>query len=143
MHEISWGHGRQTAASTIAEKIKAAAAKVARLGWVVDVFCDIRSWGAMADMIRGLPVGVKLVADHCGCTYPGEEKLEEFEKFISLVRDGLLYVKLSGFDRLYPGHEGGMAAMEPIVKAIVQAGPTRVVYGSGKLEAHFIGVHYD
>lgn len=132
MHEISWGHGSQMPPSAIAEKIRAAAAKVARLGWVMDVFSDIRSWGAMADMLRGLPQGVKLIADHCGGTYPGEEKLEEFEKFIALVRDGLLYVKLSGFDRLYPGHEGGMDVMEPIVKAIVAAGPDRVIYGSGR-----------
>lgn len=133
MHEISWGHGTQTAASTIADKIRVAAAKVARLGWVVDVFSDIRSWGAMADMIRELPASVKLIADHCGGTYPGEEKLEEFEKFLSLVRDGLLHVKLSGFDRLYPGHDGGMQVMEPIVKAIVEAGPGMIIYGSGML----------
>lgn len=131
MHEISWGHGSQKPPSAIAEKIRTAAAKVARLGWVVDVFSDIRTWGAMVDLICDLPPGVKLIADHCGGTYPGEEKLEEFEKFIALVRDGLLYVKLSGFDRLYPGHEGRMEAMRPIVKAIVEAGPDRIIYGSG------------
>lgn len=132
MSTMTWGHGSQAEAFEIAEKMLAVAERVARLAWVVDVFTDVKTWAAMADLIRReLDMRVKLVADHCGGTYPGEEKTEDFEKFIQLVREGFLFVKLSGFDRLYSGHEGAMDAMEPIVKAIVEANPKRILYGSG------------
>lgn len=132
MSTMTWGHGTQAEAFEIAEKILAVAERVARLAWVVDVFSDVQTWAAMGDLVRReLDMRVKLVADHCGGTYPGEEKSEHFEKFLQMVREGFLFVKLSGFDRLYPGHEGGMDAMEPIVKAIVEANPKRILYGSG------------
>lgn len=41
MHEISWGHGQQPGGSQIATKIGALADRLARLGWVIDVFCPI------------------------------------------------------------------------------------------------------
>jgi predicted TIM-barrel fold metal-dependent hydrolase len=133
MSTMTWGHGSQAEAYEIAERILAVAERVARLAWVVDVFTDMKTWAAMADLIRReLDMRVKLVADHCGGTYPGEEEIEEFQKFLQLVREGFLFVKLSGFDRLYSEHEGGMDAMEPIVKAIVEANPKRILYGSGK-----------
>ncbi|KAJ9150976.1 2-pyrone-4,6-dicarboxylate lactonase [Coniochaeta hoffmannii] len=131
MSTMTWGHGTQAEAFEIAEKILAVAERVARLAWVVDVFTDVKTWAAMADLIRReLDMRVKLVADHCGGTYPGQEETEDFEKFLQLVREGFLFVKLSGFDRMYAGREGGMAAMEPIVKAIVEANPKRILYGS-------------
>ncbi|KAB5533535.1 hypothetical protein GE09DRAFT_363156 [Coniochaeta sp. 2T2.1] len=131
MSTMTWGHGSQMEAFEIAEKILAVASRVARLAWVVDVFSDVKTWAGMADLIRReLDMRVKLVADHCGGTYPGDQEGEDFQKFLQMVREGFLFVKLSGFDRLYPGHEGGMEAMEPIVKRIVEANPKRILYGS-------------
>lgn len=131
-HEVSWGHGSQSGAAAIANKIRGAFPRIARLGWVIDVFTDIRSWAATADMIRNeLDPRVKLVADHLGGAFPGDEKLDEFGVFLGLVRDGFVYVKLSGFERLYHGHESGIESLEPIVKAFVDAGPQRILYGSG------------
>lgn len=132
MSTMSWGHETQAQAFEIAEKILAVAARVARLAWVVDVFSDVETWAAMGDLIRReLDMRVKLVADHCGGTGPGEEKSEHFGKFLQMVSEGFLFVKLSGFDRLCAGHERGTEAMEPIVKAIVEANPKRILYGSG------------
>jgi len=137
MSEMTWGHETQAEAFEIAEKILAVATKVARLAWVVDVFTDVSTWAAMADLIRReLDMRVKLIADHCGGTYPGQETTEDFKKFTDMVKDGFLFAKLSGFDRLYPGHEGGMDSMEPIVKAIVEANPKRILYGSGTFLEH-------
>ncbi|KAF3765597.1 hypothetical protein M406DRAFT_256838 [Cryphonectria parasitica EP155] len=131
LHEVSWGHGTQSGADAVAVKIKAAADRIARLGWVIDVFSDVRSWAAMANMIRHeLDPRVKLVADHLGGVFPGEEKLEAFNVFTELVRDGFVYVKLSGFERLYEGHASGMDSLETIVKTLVAAGPERILYGS-------------
>jgi predicted TIM-barrel fold metal-dependent hydrolase len=132
MHEIKWGHGSESGADAIAGKIKAAAGRIARLGWVVDVFSDVRTWAAMDDMIRNdLDPRVKLVADHFGGTFPGDENLEEFKVFLELVKDGYVYVKLSGFERLYHGHGSGIETLQPIAKAIIAVGPEKIMYGSG------------
>ncbi|KAH8878962.1 hypothetical protein GQ53DRAFT_673077 [Thozetella sp. PMI_491] len=131
LHEVSWGHGDQNGAAAISSKIKAAAAKVARLGWIIDVFSDVKTWAAMDSMIRKeLDPRIKLLADHFGGAFPGHEQLEEFSTFTGLIRDGLLHVKLSGFERLYHGHANGIEAIEPVAKAIIAAGPKQIVYGS-------------
>lgn len=87
----------------------------------------------MAEQIRNMDPRVKMIADHFGGTFPGEEKTPEFTTFLELVREGRLSVKVSGFERLYQGHgtgREGMRAIEPIVKAIVAAGPGHIIYGS-------------
>ena len=132
MHEMSWGHGTQSGIQAISDKIRAAAARVARLCWVIDVFTDVYTWAAMAPMIRNdVDPRVKLIADHMGGAFPGDEKLEDFGVFLGLIRDGLLYVKLSGFERLYHGHSSGMQTLESALKSVVAAGPERILYGSG------------
>jgi predicted TIM-barrel fold metal-dependent hydrolase len=132
MHEMSWGHGPQSSANNIAKKIEAAGPKLAGLGWIVDIFTDVRTWAALDGVIRNqLDPRVKLVADHCGGAFPGDENLAEFQVFIQLIRDGYLNVKLSGFERLYHKSENGIESLAPIVKAIIAAGPEKIVYGSG------------
>ena len=87
----------------------------------------------MAPKIRKLDSRVKLVADHFGGTFPGDEKSDDFKTFLDLIKEKRLYVKVSGFERLYEGHgtgREGMKAIEPIVKAVVEAGPDQIVYGS-------------
>ena len=103
-----------------------------RLIWVIGIFCDIRAWAAMAPMIRTeLDPRIKLVADQFGGTFPGEETGEDFKTFIELIKEKRIYVKVSGFERLYHGHDGGMKAIEPIVKAVIAAGPDRIMFGTG------------
>ena len=41
LHLMSWGHGEQSAGESIWKKVEAVANKVARLGWVVGVFCPL------------------------------------------------------------------------------------------------------
>lgn len=43
---------------------------------------------------------IKLVADHLGGTFPGEQDLRQFTTFLKLIREKRIYVKLSGFERL-------------------------------------------
>lgn len=133
LHEVKWGHGDDSGAGAIAGKVKESADKIARLGWVVDVFTDVKTWAALDGLIRKeIDPRVKLVADHFGKAVPGDEKLEEFEVFLKLIRDGFVYAKLSGFERLYHGHDAGIDALEPAAKAIIEAGPESIIYGSGK-----------
>jgi len=132
LHEMAWGHGHQAGGSDIIPKVKRLADRLGRLGWVIGIFCDIRAWAAMAPMIRTeLDPRIKLVADHFGGTFPGEESGEGFKTFIELIREKRIYVKVSGFERLYHGHVGGMKAIEPIVRAVIEAGPDRIMFGTG------------
>jgi predicted TIM-barrel fold metal-dependent hydrolase len=132
LHEMSWGHGHQSGGDAIGKKVLALSGRLARLGWTIGIFCDIRAWASMAGMIRTeLDPRIKLVADHMGGTFPGEENLPEFATFLDLIREKRIYVKLSGFERLYHGHAGGVESVAPIAKAIIEAGPDRIVFGTG------------
>jgi hypothetical protein len=42
LHEMSWGHGHQAGGSQIGKKVQALADRLARLGWVIGIFCDVR-----------------------------------------------------------------------------------------------------
>lgn len=130
LHEMSWGHGRQSNADDIANKIKALAGRLARLEWVIGVFCPVGAWAAMAPMIRNLDPRVKMVADHLGGTFPGEENSQDFATFLELVREKRVFVKVSGFERLYHGHATKIEAVAPIAKAIIEAGPDQIVFGT-------------
>ena len=72
------------------------------------------------------------MADHFGGTFPGEENSDAFKTFIELIKENRIYVKVSGFERLYHGHAKGMDAIEPIAKAVIQAGPDKIMFGTGK-----------
>ncbi|KAH8810933.1 hypothetical protein F5884DRAFT_262890 [Xylogone sp. PMI_703] len=131
LHEMAWGHGHQATGDAIAVKVKRLADRLARLEWVIGIFCDVHAWASMAEMIRTeLDPRIKLVADHFGGTFPGEENSEDFKTFIDLIKEKRIYVKVSGFERLYHGHASGMKAIEPIVKAVIEAGPDRIVFGT-------------
>jgi predicted TIM-barrel fold metal-dependent hydrolase len=130
MHEMAWGHGEQKGGQQIIKKVKALADRLARLGWVIGVFCPLPAWAAMADMIRGLDPRIKIVADHLGSTFPGDEKSPEFQTLLALIREKRLFVKVSGFERLYQGHAGGMDTLEETAKAIIEAGPDQIVFGT-------------
>ena len=130
LHKMSWGHGSQSDGATIMKDIQAIAERTARLGWIIGVFCPLAAWAAMADDIRRLDPRIKMVADHCGSTFPGYESTGDFQAFLQLISEKRLYVKLSGFERLYHGHQSGMDALEPIVTAIIEAGPDQIIFGT-------------
>ncbi|GAD98098.1 hypothetical protein ANI_1_1344144 [Paecilomyces variotii No. 5] len=130
MHEMAWGHGEQNGGEKIIKKIEALANRLARLGWVIGVFCPLQAWAAMADRIRNLDPRIKLVADHFGATFPGQEKTAEFQTLLALVREKRLFVKISGFERLYHGHGAGIDTLETTAKAIIEAGPDQIMFGT-------------
>ncbi|KAF8856052.1 hypothetical protein BDZ45DRAFT_727665 [Acephala macrosclerotiorum] len=131
LHEMAWGHGHQSGGDAIGKKVLHLATKLAGLEWVIGIFCDIRAWASMAEMIRTeLDPRIKLVADHLGGTFPGEENLPEFQTFLDLIKEKCVYVKLSGFERLYHGHAGGINTITPIAEAIIKAGPDRIMFGT-------------
>lgn len=130
MHEMAWGHGEQAGGDKIIRKVRALAARLARLEWAIGIFCPLPAWAAMADMIRQLDPRVKLVADHFGSAFPGDETTPEFQALLGLVRDGRLFVKISGFERLYYGDPRGIDSLTPAARAIIEAGPEMVMFGT-------------
>lgn len=129
-HKMAWGHGVQSGGADIIREVGEVARRVARMGWVIDVFCPLAAWAHMADFVRSLDPRIKVVADHFGGTFPGDENGEDFGTLLGLIREKSLTVKISGFERLYHGHVSGMLALERMAKAIFEAGPDQIIYGS-------------
>jgi predicted TIM-barrel fold metal-dependent hydrolase len=130
LHRVSWGHGHQSAADELIEELAPLVQRLARLHWVIDIFCDVGTWAGMAPFIRNSDPNIKWVADHFGGTFPGQEKSTEFKIFLELVAEKRVSVKLSGFERLYHGHDEGIDALALPAKAIIDSGPDMIVYGS-------------
>lgn len=129
LHRMAWGHGHQSGAAEVKAEVEALAKRLERLGWVIDIFTEMKTWAALADTVRAYPK-IKWVGDHFGGTFPGDEKSPEFPQFLELIREKRLWVKLSGFERLYDGHKEGIEVLTPIAKPIIEAGPTQIIYGS-------------
>lgn len=121
-----------TAANTPADIIKridAIAPRVARLGWVIDIFCPLASWAGLTGYILKLDNRIKIVADHFGSAYPGDENKPEFQALLHLISERV-FVKLAAFERLYDGHPEGVESLTGVAEAIVKAGPDRILYAS-------------
>ncbi|KAL1893989.1 hypothetical protein Sste5346_006130 [Sporothrix stenoceras] len=130
MQMMAWGHGEQRGGEAILERIRRFEKPFARLGWVICVFCPLKAWAEMADGLRSIDPRVKIIADHCGGSFPGSETKPAFQSLLGLLRDDIIHIKLSGLERLYHGHTDSILSMAPIVWAIVEAGPSRIMFGS-------------
>jgi predicted TIM-barrel fold metal-dependent hydrolase len=111
----------------VMESLEQVARLIAPLGWHVQLLLDGRDLPELAPRLRALPV--PFVIDHMGhmpaqlgLAHPG------FATLLTLVREGNCWVKLSGAYRItakYPYEEAA-----PIAKALVEAAPERMVWGS-------------
>ena len=104
------------------------AARIAPLGWHVQLLIDARTLPELAPAIERLPV--EIVFDHmghipveAGTGHPG------FRRLVGLLREGRAWVKLSGAYRISaagaPFHD-----TTPFARALVEAAPERCVWGS-------------
>jgi len=97
-------------------------------GWHVQILTDIVDDALLIRQIAARDVSV--VIDHFGHHSP--EKLEKsaaFRDLLALMREGCAWVKLSGPYRLQTS-EGPWTSLRPIVDALVNANPHRLVWGS-------------
>jgi predicted TIM-barrel fold metal-dependent hydrolase len=107
--------------------LQQAAARVAPLGWHVQIYTNLAILSALRDTILSLPT--TLVVDHfgrpqaaLGTAQPG------FEPLLSLLRSGKVYVKISAPYRI--SLEPHYPDVAPIARAMIDANPDRVVWGS-------------
>ncbi|UPL02896.1 hypothetical protein LCI18_013830 [Fusarium solani-melongenae] len=130
MHEVSWGFGHQATDDAVANKIRLTAQRLNRLGWVIDLYLHPQAWAAIVPIIDTLPDATKIIADHWAGFRPGDETSAEFKTLVDLVRRRRIYVKLSAFERQYHGHPDGILSLGPMVRALIETGPDRLMFGS-------------
>jgi predicted TIM-barrel fold metal-dependent hydrolase len=110
------------------EHLALLAPRIERFGWHIQLLVDGRTLPALAPKLARLPVDI--VIDHMG-HLPASAGVEHpgFRHLLKLVRDGRTWVKLSGANRTSsagaPYHD-----TIPFAQALVDADPTRLVWGS-------------
>ncbi len=109
------------------QRLQRAAERVAQHGWHVQTYTNLDVLAPLAKAIMQLPT--PLVVDHFGLAkaelgtgQPG------FAELLALLRTGKIYVKISAAYRIsqVPGHPDAA----PIARAIIDANPDRVVWGT-------------
>lgn len=115
--------GRLTAA------LRPLAARIAELGWHIQLFMAPGLLPALASAAAELPV--PLVVDHMGLLpassfqhHPG------WSAMCRLLEGGQTWVKLSGAYRVNDGVDGDYAMVTPLARALLQAAPERMLWGS-------------
>lgn len=111
-----------------ADALETVAARVADLGWHIQVMVPGPDLAALAPRLAALPVDV--VIDHIGCMdaaagtgQPG------FRALLGLLEGGRCWVKLSGAYRVDFAGPGWEAA-RPFAEALIAAAPERLVWGT-------------
>ncbi len=119
----SWG-------ATTPEMLTTLARKVARQpGWHIQVFMHPEQIVAWASVLAALPV--PLVVDHLGCIDPAQGPAAEACGVLRRLLDGgNTWVKLSGAYMRSTVHGPCYADTLPLGRALVQAAPERLVWGS-------------
>jgi 2-pyrone-4,6-dicarboxylate lactonase len=103
--------------------------RIRRLGWHLQILGDV---SAIPDL-RSLVVGLRLpvVFDHFGHV-PVERSIEApgFQKLLTLVRDGLAWVKLSGAYRVTKSPLLPYEDVRPFHEALITAGSGQLLWGT-------------
>lgn len=118
---------RASDAAEATAQLRETAARVAPLGWHVQVYANLPLLAACQSVLRALPVPV--VLDHyAGAHASGGPEQPGLHAVRALVAEGRAYVKLSAPYRLSAA--AGHADMAPIARAFIAAGPERMLWGS-------------
>ncbi len=122
----SWGTTTPEMLVTLARKV---AEHPACEGWHLQVFAHPEQIVAMAPQLRALPV--PLVIDHLGRIDPAEgASAIAFDTLRRLLDGGNSWVKLSGAYMRSAAQGPGYADTLPLGRALAQAAPDRLVWGS-------------
>ncbi len=104
-----------------------AASRAAGLGWHVEIYATLPVIAALHDTILSLPAVV--VVDHFGLAQAASGPAQPgFDRLLSLLRRGLIYVKLSAPYRISEQDDYGDAA--EMARALNDANPDRMLWGT-------------
>ncbi|PLZ03180.1 amidohydrolase [Burkholderia sp. WAC0059] len=110
------------------DALRALAARVAPLGWHIQVYAASHVVAALAGLIADL--GVPIVLDHFAMlTAGGGIGHRDVDAILPLVRDGHAYIKLSAPYRVSAAAPR-YADVAPIARAFIGANPARVLWAS-------------
>jgi predicted TIM-barrel fold metal-dependent hydrolase len=110
-----------------ARQLEWAAARVAPLGWHVQIFTNLAVLASLRQTIRALPV--PLVADHfCRARAALGTRQPHLDVLLDLVREGRVWVKLSAPQRIADTPDCSDAGA--IARALIAANPERMLWGS-------------
>jgi predicted TIM-barrel fold metal-dependent hydrolase len=122
----SWGTTTPEMLATLARTV---AEHPACAGWHLQIFAHPEQLIALAPLLQALPV--PLVIDHLGRIDPAEGPAAEAYGVVrGLLDGGNTWVKLSGAYMRSTVHGPGYADTLPLGRALVQAAPDRLVWGS-------------
>lgn len=109
--------------------LEATAARIAPLGWHIQMFLPLQAIADNESRLASLPV--PLVIDHMGnATPPDLPNHPGFTAMLRLIGAGNTWVKLSGAYRLSAEPTPPFGDMTPIARALIAANPGRMVWGS-------------
>lgn len=115
-------------AATAAAQLRAAAARIAGLGWHLQIYAPTALLAVVAPVLGDL--GVDVVVDHMGAS---DGRLAEsrpgFDDLLALLRAGKAWVKVSGANRV-SRQQSGFTDAVPLIRALVEANPDRAVWGT-------------
>ena len=122
----SWGTTTPAMLATLARKV---AAHPACQGWHIQIFAHPEQIIELAPHLQAMPV--PLVIDHLGRIDPAQgPAAPAYDVVRELLDGGNTWVKLSGAYMRSTAHSPGYADTLPLGKALVQAAPDRLVWGS-------------
>jgi 2-pyrone-4,6-dicarboxylate lactonase len=103
--------------------------RIRDLGWHVELLVHVEATPGLCDIVKSLVVPV--IVGHVGYTrvtagldHPG------YRDFLALLRDGYGWVKLTAPYRISARQQLPYDDVTPFVRAVVEAAPDRVVWGS-------------
>lgn len=116
------------AAGAPVAEIEAIVHRIRPHGWHLQVCIDVDAQPQLLERI--VDMGVQVVVDHIG-HLPAQRAAESqgFATLASLLREGRVWVKLSGPYRL-TAQRTGFDDVRPLVDRLVHANPARLVWGS-------------
>ncbi|RSH93586.1 hypothetical protein EHS25_007944 [Saitozyma podzolica] len=137
--------GRQMTTTAICDVIRKTADRIRHLpGWWIQVYVHARVWKEQFNVFSNLPVPI--IADHLGGLkgasilldrtqmspqmYPQALSQPGFDELIQLAQAGKVVVKLSGVYRASRLTKEGFGDLEPIIRALVLACSSQLIYGS-------------
>jgi 2-pyrone-4,6-dicarboxylate lactonase len=110
------------------EGVTALARRVRPLGWHVEFLMHADGYPDVAGMFDGFPTDI--VLGHLGYMRPPLDiGSPQFQRLLDLVRGGRCWIKLTGPSRI-SGGEMPHADVIPVARALVEAAPERMVWGS-------------
>ena len=111
------------------ELMEDTAARIASLGWHIQMFMPLQAIADHEARLASLPV--PLVIDHMGCATPADfPNHPGFTAMLRLIGAGNTWVKLSGAYRLSAEPTPPFSDMTPLARALIAANPERMVWGS-------------